>query len=291
MASKRLRHILGLSGGKDSAALAIYMRDRIPDIEYFFCDTHKELPETYEFLDKLEARLGKRIVRLSSERGFDHWLSVYNGFLPSAKSRWCTKKLKIEPIEQFVGEDETVSYVALRADEDRIGYISTKENIEPIYPFKDNGLTIEDVLRILDESGIGLPQYYKWRSRSGCYFCFFQRKYEWIMLSEFHPRLFDQAVKYETLHSDSRSYCWNDNEPLRELLRRKDEIIAQYERTLLRKTLTRPNRPLVEIELVAEDLQGGFIPFLDDRDVSKRCSVCHVYQKKCAETMTTTEIG
>ena len=48
----------GVSGGKDSAALAIYMRDRVPGMEYFFCDTGSELPETYEYLTRLEAVLG-----------------------------------------------------------------------------------------------------------------------------------------------------------------------------------------------------------------------------------------
>ena len=52
---KETRHILGISGGKDSAALAIHLRDRIPDMEYVFCDTGKELKETYDFIDKLEA--------------------------------------------------------------------------------------------------------------------------------------------------------------------------------------------------------------------------------------------
>ena len=33
------RHVMGISGGKDSSALAIYMRGKIPEMEYFFCDT------------------------------------------------------------------------------------------------------------------------------------------------------------------------------------------------------------------------------------------------------------
>ena len=72
--SENRRHILGLSGGKDSSALAIYMRSRVPEMEYAFCDTGKELPETYEFLDRLEAFLGKKIERLNADRDFDHWL-------------------------------------------------------------------------------------------------------------------------------------------------------------------------------------------------------------------------
>ena len=57
---EKIRHILGLSGGKDSSALAIYMRDKVPEMEYAFCDTGKELPETYEFLDRLETFFGQK---------------------------------------------------------------------------------------------------------------------------------------------------------------------------------------------------------------------------------------
>ena len=54
-------HVLGLSGGRDSAALAVYMRQNNPELEvdYFFTDTGKELPEVYEFLVKLEGFLGQ----------------------------------------------------------------------------------------------------------------------------------------------------------------------------------------------------------------------------------------
>ena len=77
-----VRHILALSGGKDSAALAIHLRDRIPQMEYVFCDTRKELPETERYLLKIEAHLGKPIKKLWDERGFDHWLTVFNNYLP-----------------------------------------------------------------------------------------------------------------------------------------------------------------------------------------------------------------
>ncbi len=117
--AEKIRHIMGLSGGKDSAALAVYMHKRVPDIEYFFCDTQKELPETYEYLDKLKARLGIEITYLSSERGFDHFLEVYGGMLPSSNARWCTKSMKIKPMEEFIGNDNAISYVGIRADENR----------------------------------------------------------------------------------------------------------------------------------------------------------------------------
>src|SRR6516162_6661727 len=146
----KARRILMLSGGKDSTALAVYMRDRVPEMEYVFCDTDKELKETYQYLSNIEHHLGKKIVRLKDDRGFDHWLKVYGGYLPSSNMRGCTRMLKIKPFEKYVGDDEIMMYVGIRADEDRAAYQSTKPNIKTILPFKEAGLTIEDVHRILD---------------------------------------------------------------------------------------------------------------------------------------------
>ena len=199
-AGENVRHVLGLSGGKDSAALAIFIKDQYPEIhkkvEYFFSDTGAELPEAYEFLDKLETYLGKPIVRLGTGREFDHWLTVHNDMLPSARARWCTRTMKIKPFEKFVGDDSVISYVGIRADENREGYISSKDTIKAVFPFVDDGLVRDDIFRMLEDT-VGIPEYYKWRSRSGCYFCFFQRQDEWLGLKENHPKLFEKAKQYE----------------------------------------------------------------------------------------------
>jgi 3'-phosphoadenosine 5'-phosphosulfate sulfotransferase (PAPS reductase)/FAD synthetase len=330
----RVRHVLGISGGKDSAALAIYMRRKYPelDIEYYTCDTGKELDETYQLIKNLEIFLGKKIKLLqaadgSNEDPFDHFLKMYGGFLPSSNSRWCTKKLKLEPFEKFVGDDLVISYVGIRGDEDREGYISKKTNIQSIFPFRKNiwsedvvakflssksineilglaknhnqsrrylqllaqplssklilsqkinllldadcagtnklifdflkgtqyplaslngfpvveneeVLVQADIYRILEESGVGVPKYYKKidfdlgekkgtysRSRSGCYFCFFQQKIEWVWLYEQHPHLYQKAMEYE-----KDGYSWNQEETLAELIRpeRMEKIKEEY---------------------------------------------------------------
>ena len=163
---KKVRHVLGLSGGKDSSALAIYMRERVPEMEYVFCDTGKELPETYEFLTRMEAYLGKKVERLSSDRDFDHWLKVKGNYLPSSRIRWCTRELKLKPFEDYIGSEPVINYVGIRADENREGYISTKPNITSVFPFRDDGIDKAGVIRILEESGVGVPTYYRWRTRS-----------------------------------------------------------------------------------------------------------------------------
>ncbi|WP_326759204.1 phosphoadenosine phosphosulfate reductase family protein [Streptomyces phaeochromogenes] len=270
---EKVRHVLGISGGKDSSALAIYMRDRVPEMEYFFCDTGAELPETYEYLNRLEAALGKPIERLNADRNFDHWMEVYQGTLPSPQMRWCTKNLKIKPLEEWVGDDKVISYVAIRADENRLGYVSTKPNIDAVFPFREDGVDKDGVMRILDEAGIGLPGYYEWRTRSGCYFCFFQRKHEWVGLKERHPDLYDKAVEYEDKvrfrHTamKGRNYTWSQGESLPELIERKDEIEAKHEAALDRAAKrVKPNRPLLEVLSDA----------LDSDDDEAGCSVCHL---------------
>ena len=323
-----VRHVLGISGGKDSAALAIYMRQRYPelDIEYYTCDTGRELEATYQLIDNLEIYLGKPIKRLraaenSTQTPFDHYLRLYGGYLPSSQSRWCTKKLKLDPFEAFVGNDPVISYVGIRGDEDREGYISKKTNIQSIFPFRrnlwsedvvgkvlgnphadlvadlyqtiaptarptgvnerfaevlskptsfsfpqaqklnllldldtrlfnrlvyaylqqtayplaqeptfplidnDEALVRDDIFRLLRDSGVGVPAYYEKldfsvngkqgqyaRSRSGCFFCFYQQKIEWIWLYEQHPDRFAEAMTYE-----KDGYSWDDSETLAQM--------------------------------------------------------------------------
>jgi 3'-phosphoadenosine 5'-phosphosulfate sulfotransferase (PAPS reductase)/FAD synthetase len=75
---EQTRQLLSLSGGKDSAPSAIYLSDRVPEMEYIFHDTDKELPETYNYIGTVETILGKPVVRTTPEHSFKHWVTVSN---------------------------------------------------------------------------------------------------------------------------------------------------------------------------------------------------------------------
>lgn len=274
------RHVLGISGGKDSAALAIYMRQHHPElnIEYFFTDTGKELPEVYDFLGKLEGFLGKKIEYLNPDRDFDFWLKEYNNFLPSPQTRWCTRQLKLRPFELWVrpmlAAGYTVtSYVAIRADEEyREGYASKHKNLRIALPFRDNGIDKAAVGDILEASGVGWPEYYKWRSRSGCTFCFFQQKIEWARLKEHHPEAFEEAKAYEKNALDHGSpFTWSQGESLSELEKpdRIIQIFKDYEERKARissKKTVNPLRPIVAEDI--DDIYG-------DDEGNGSCNICH----------------
>ncbi len=278
MTTDSVKHVLGLSGGRDSAALAVYMRQHHPEleIEYFFTDTGKELPEVYEYLGKLEGFLGQPIRRLNPDRDFDFWLKQYNDFLPSPQSRWCTRQLKLRPFEQWIrpilSDGTTVySYVAIRSDEEyREGYASKDSRLIIELPFKQGGVDKAGVLEILDGAGLGLPAYYAWRTRSGCTFCFFQQKIEWVRLKEQHPAAFEEAKAYEkTAVEHGSPFTWSEGESLEDLERpaRITRIMHDHEQRVARirsRTKLNPLRPDRE-PLDIDDLYGK----------AKACLACH----------------
>jgi 3'-phosphoadenosine 5'-phosphosulfate sulfotransferase (PAPS reductase)/FAD synthetase len=269
--NKSVRHILALSGGKDSSALAVYMRDKVDNMEYVFCDTGEELEETYDYISKLQDFLRTDITWLKSERDFKYYVDLYNGVLPDAKTRWCTRMLKLKPYEDFIGDDPVVSYVGIRADEPhRMGYISTKPNIKTVFPFVQNNIRRDDVMRLLTDSGLGLPRYYEWRSRSGCFFCFFQQKREWIGLLENHPDLFDKAKEYEKFNPETgERYTWIEGESLDELAlpERVKQIKENYEIRKLREAKAfKGNQKLKDL--------WACDGFNDEDEIA--CNICHL---------------
>ena len=365
-----VRHVLGISGGKDSAALAIYMKQKYPllAVEYYNSDTGCELEETERLVEKLESFLGK-IERLRAAEGspeptpFDHFLKVNGGYLPSPQARWCTNKMKLAEFEKFVGEEPTISYVGIRGDEDREGYVSTKPNIQAIFPFRKNIWSVDvinqvlindnidqltelykkwapdnikiealkiasmpinklffysrklnnlldlsvktfnrvvfeylktteypvgkledfplidnddilvkaDIFRILEESGVGVPEYYnpiefevdgkkgKYnRSRSGCYFCFFQQRIEWIWLLEQHPELFKKSMEYE-----KDGYTWIQGETLAELSH--PDRVRQIKLDYIKK----------QESIKAKSTSGLLVDMFDDEDEIP-CANCFI---------------
>jgi 3'-phosphoadenosine 5'-phosphosulfate sulfotransferase (PAPS reductase)/FAD synthetase len=324
-----VKHVLGISGGKDSAALAIYLnklytKKELP-IEYYTCDTGRELSETYVLIEQLEHELQQPIKKYqdknyqstNEENPFDYFWKRYGGYLPAQNARWCTKNLKLAPFEAEIGDTLAISYVGIRGDEDREGYISTRSNIQSIFPFRKNIWSVDvikkvlsnenienvsnyykehiseeyykkvmevvntpislsysnsqklndlldidviafnkvvfdwlkttdypvgkldyfplveneevlirqDIFKLIEESNVDLPNYYLpreyeidgekgkyFRSRSGCFFCFYQQKIEWVWLMEQHPALFEEAKKYE-----KDGYTWIQGESLEQL--------------------------------------------------------------------------
>jgi hypothetical protein len=141
-------------------------------------------------------------------------------------------------------------------------------------PFREAGIDHAGVLSLLDGAGIGLPKYYEWRSRSGCTFCFFQQKIEWVRLKERHPDDFEKAKQYEKSALEHGSpFTWSQNESLAELEQpaRMEAIRAEHEKRITaarRKVRKNPLRPEGGVVMAGLEMEEDFSP-------SKACLVCH----------------
>jgi hypothetical protein len=161
--------------------------------------------------------------------------------------------------------------VAIRADEDfRQGLNSKNVNLITKLPFKDDGIDKAAVLEILENSGLGLPAYYDWRSRSGCTFCFFQQKIEWVGLKERHPEAFERAKAMEKTSLENGSpFSWSEGETLIELERpdRVSQIRADHKKRVDRAKAKRKVDPLRP--------EQGAVDLDDIYGQQKVCLACH----------------
>lgn len=195
-------YIVPVSGGADSAVTAMLMCEMFPEINWKFCftDTGAEEPEIYDSLNSLEAYLGRPIERVLPDKDIWELLDQYGNYLPSAQSRWCTRLVKSIPfqawLKQFAGKPKFIC-VGIRADESfRVAF--TIDEATTLMPLLDLGWNRENVFLKLRET-IGIPGFYRRRSRSGCGFCPFQRRQELIGLLQEKPLEFDRGGECEKL--------------------------------------------------------------------------------------------
>ncbi|MFA6989886.1 MAG: phosphoadenosine phosphosulfate reductase family protein [Candidatus Gastranaerophilaceae bacterium] len=274
-------HILSLSGGKDSTALAFFIKENIPEvhekIEYVFCDTENEIPETYDYLDKIEIFLDKPIIRLMPKYSFDHLYQVYR-ILPSVNRRWCTVELKTKVFRKYIydrlkkeGDGKIHLYIGIRADESERAKSHPNDDryIIETHPFIENGIKKQEVMDIIINSGIGMPDYYSWRKRSGCYFCFYQSKMDWINLYENHPDLFHKASSYEHEAIPEKGkgrFGWNVDRSLKDMIKPENmqKIKENYKKLKEKRA-----------KQASKNKSNTFFDNFDDPNEPK-CLLCHI---------------
>lgn len=249
-----MRHIIPISG-KDSLATAIVQTTRKPDLDYEFVfnPTGLELPEVFEWIERVEAHLKKDIVRVG--RNLKDIIALeYNYFLPGPRSRYCTRQSKIEPFVEWIGGEECTVYYGIRADEDREGFNNqTSPNITPVYPLKESLIDLRAVYLIVNNFNLKPPTFFwksvhaqvvsrlqedprgylpewifdslfAWRTRANCDRCFNQAQYEWVGLLDNCPDRFQEAKAWEHLGGDGKVYHWNAHKSLEEIEQEADRI-------------------------------------------------------------------
>lgn len=191
-------HIVALSGGKDSTAMALRLAELNPDIDYdFVCTpTGEELPAMLAHWDNLGKLLGKPLTMFHAEMSFAARCLHYNA-LPNFRMRWCTPELKLAPFREYIlSRTPVISYIGLRADEDaqeRTGAIyGDIIGVLQSFPLREWGWGLTEVADYLNLRGVCIPL----RTDCGC--CFFQGLSEWHTLWKYHLTAW---MRYELLES------------------------------------------------------------------------------------------
>lgn len=236
-----MRHIVPLSG-RDSVALAWFLRKLYPDRQYLYPGTpiiDREPPELIPWLQEAARRCGGE-YQIINNKGFDEYLTEKGGFLPSPWARWCTTKLKIVPMERWLKslDEECTIYLGLRADEDRNGNTGELKGLTYAYPFVDHDINVRGVLGLVAELfgasklpasltdleltaylvrvGV-LPPFYSWMSHANCYGCIFWRIDQWKSLYFRDP---DRYWKYASQETVGSNFTYHEDWTLAQLAER-----------------------------------------------------------------------
>lgn len=193
-------HIVALSGGKDSTAMALRLAEVEPrDYTYVCTPTGNELPELNEHWDRLETMLGKPLIRLPGLGLMS--LIVDQGMIPNHAARWCTRIIKLERYYKWLADQPpSISYVGIRADEDhRAGMVfRDTDSVIVDFPMQRWGWGLPEVQGYLEQRRVTIP------SRTDCALCFWQKIGEWYLLWRDHRALFDQGIAAEKFISEKR---------------------------------------------------------------------------------------
>ena len=241
-------HVVSFSGGKDSTAMLLRMLEEGYPVDIILhCDTGLEFPEMYEHIDKVEKYIGRPITRLKSEKDYMYWATEYprpvksnkisylkpgditigKGY-PSPLARWCTQKLKVYVIRDYLKElrknYDLVEYVGIAYDE------SHRER-DKIYPLIDWKMTEADCLEYCYSRGFDWGGLYEIWDRVSCWCCPLQSLSDFKKLRDNRPELWKKLFEMDMeIGKTSQPYLKFYKLKLIDIERRfevEDEFIAQ----------------------------------------------------------------
>jgi len=212
------KRFVSFSGGADSTALAIYLADRGENFTLLFADTGAELPETYWIVPRVAQALNRPLVVVSGPTFFQR-LTAWGFFLPSYSARWCTRELKLGPLDAATGPKPAM--VGICADE-------AHRMPDADRPLVDAGIGKAEA-RALCESRDLLSPVYKWRTSTSCFCCPFQDPWDWWHLSKEHPDLFALAEEWENQSiAASRGHTWSERFSLRQVREAAEDQVEMF---------------------------------------------------------------
>lgn len=228
-------HVASFSGGKDSTAMVLHMIARGCHLdEVIFCDTTMEFPAMLRHVEKVKKVIesaGIKFTTLRSKHDFEYLMlhhipnrkkDLLQGKVgyswPGPLSRWCTRALKVQIINQHLSQLKkqynVIQYIGIAIDEQY--RLDRKENQTPDkrFPLVEWGWMENDALQYCYAQGYDWEGLYEIFKRVSCWCCPLQSFAELRKLRECFPDLWNKLreLDMQTWRDFRRDYSVRDIE-------------------------------------------------------------------------------
>lgn len=215
------------SGGNDSIALLSYLRDvangNVADLTVVHVDTTVGIPEVTEYVKTVCSKLGMALSIVRPAK--DYFQLVRECGIPSFRSRWCCRELKIVPVAEFLAREEGPKVVldGIRAEESNV-----RANYLPIWLHPSfRCLSVSPlfrwskakVLEAVDKSGLPEGPAKVLGCSAECWCGAYKRRKHFLQLRELNPGLFEKLASLEEENLRGFTFIYENGRrtPLREL--------------------------------------------------------------------------
>ncbi len=192
-------NIVSFGAGQNSTAMIIMMKNEgIRIDEIIFAETGNEMPETYIFLKEFKRWCKKNSLKYTTVKSKLGDLKKHyeeKKIIPYRMFRSCTDKFKVRPIHKYLkekyGTKQINIFMGIASDEKHRAKLKERKNVTYLYPLIEKEIDRKGCIEIIKKEGMSVPV------KSGCYFCPFQPKKEWVKLYEKYPELFEGCILFE----------------------------------------------------------------------------------------------
>jgi hypothetical protein len=190
--------VFNFSGGKTSAYMVIKYYQ--PGDLVIFCDTGREHPKTYKFINDFEANENIPIIRLTYDGGFRKLIEKTKA-IPNQFKRFCTVELKIKTCRRYLRKQGIMKYenfVGFRYDEP----LRVKRRKQMWKQVVDRFPLYEDKIEKKDINAYWETKPYNLEIPSilgNCTLCFMKGKNAIISILSLYPELAEEWIEDEKL--------------------------------------------------------------------------------------------
>ena len=196
-----MQRVFNFSGGRTSAYMVIHYWK--PGDLVIFCDTGREHPKTYKFINDFEAHEGIPVIRLrynDSESPFDALLEKKKyKVIPNMRKRICTVELKIRLCKRYlksIGIIRFENFIGFRSDEPlRVNrHVEQFKKVQTMFPLFRDGINKPMIVHYFKSKpyDLEIPSIL-----GNCTLCFMKGKNAIMIILSVYPELADPWINDE----------------------------------------------------------------------------------------------